>query len=372
MKRHTQKQGIRRWAGDDLVELQSEALRAIDSVFENYAPCVISGCTVSETGSSNKYIITAGMVALNGKDADGVSTTMVVPFAGAGMVMLPLYLTLSYTADNRIYGDGALKPVSYSYTATASAVAPTEPHLIISATDTPRLANLTQKKALDELKTKVDKITGKGLSTNDFTTLEKNKLATVAQYANNYVHPADSTIRHVSDTEKTTWNNKVDKIPGKELSTNDFTTIEKNKLSTIADNANNYVHPNDASTRHVTDAEKVKWNGKANNISNSENRPYDDSPVTWRRFDGVEKKAITYVFEGNSPIDDKSATPIRANVDYYNIELGCLKDKQGRIRLHGDGWRILNIFNQLSCKVDNPDCYNCTFIATVKFINIDY
>ena len=47
-----------------------------------------------------------------------------------------------------------------------------------------------------EIKNKVDKISGKGLSTNDYTTAEKNKLATVEENANNYVLPtaSDSTL----------------------------------------------------------------------------------------------------------------------------------------------------------------------------------
>lgn len=38
-------------------------------------------------------------------------------------------------------------------------------------------------------------------------------------------------------------NNKVDKEEGKVLSTNDYTTIEKEKLNSIEENANNYIHP---------------------------------------------------------------------------------------------------------------------------------
>lgn len=57
--------------------------------------------------------------------------------------------------------------------------------------------------------------------------------------------------------------NKVDKVSGKGLSTNDFTAAYKTKLDGIATGANNYVHPNDANTRHVTDAEKDAWNSKA-------------------------------------------------------------------------------------------------------------
>lgn len=67
---------------------------------------------------------------------------------------------------------------------------------------------------------KVDKESGKGLSTEDYTTIEKNKLAGIEAGANNYTHPAthpasmidESTEkRFVSDSEKTSWNNKEDK-----------------------------------------------------------------------------------------------------------------------------------------------------------------
>lgn len=67
---------------------------------------------------------------------------------------------------------------------------------------------------------KVDKISGKGLSANDFTTAEKTKLAGL----NNY---DDSALQ-------TAVSKKVDKISGKGLSTNDFTTAEKNKLAGLS------------------------------------------------------------------------------------------------------------------------------------------
>ena len=45
----------------------------------------------------------------------------------------------------------------------------------------------------------------------------------------------DGTHRVVTDTEKTTWNNKVDKINGKVLSTNDYTNEDKDKIANILD-----------------------------------------------------------------------------------------------------------------------------------------
>lgn len=65
------------------------------------------------------------------------------------------------------------------------------------------------------LSTKVDKTEGKGLSDENYTLAEKNKLAGIEQGANKYIHPtnhnADMIVenlnkRFVSDTEKDTWN----------------------------------------------------------------------------------------------------------------------------------------------------------------------
>ena len=60
---------------------------------------------------------------------------------------------------------------------------------------------------------KVDKIDGKGLSTNDYTTAEKNKLSGLTNYTHPTSHSAtmiteDSTHRFVTDSEKSSWNNK--------------------------------------------------------------------------------------------------------------------------------------------------------------------
>ena len=65
-------------------------------------------------------------------------------------------------------------------------------------------------------------------------------------------------IKHNGSELKSTLNgintdisNKVDKVAGKGLSTEDYTTAEKNKLSRIEDNANNYVHPTTSGNKHI-------------------------------------------------------------------------------------------------------------------------
>lgn len=180
---------------------------------------------------------------------------------------------------------------------------------VVSAQEKADKALAAAKTYTDEkVSVKVDKIAGKDLSSNDYTAVEKTKLAGIAEGANKYVHPAthapadiatDANNRFVSDIEKETWNaketvedsqakadkaledaksytnektsTKVDKVAGKELSSNDYTTVEKTKLAGIAEGANKYVHPathspaeiaTDTKNRFVSDAEKADWNAK--------------------------------------------------------------------------------------------------------------
>jgi hypothetical protein len=111
-----------------------------------------------------------------------------------------------------------------------------------------------------DLDGKVDKVIGKGLSTNDYTTTEKNKLASIDDQARAIILPGNNTLAGFVNSTDTpgvvdAWgtndsiafslvtanaaisglNGKVDKVEGKGLSTNDYTTEEKNKLSAFGD-----------------------------------------------------------------------------------------------------------------------------------------
>lgn len=60
-----------------------------------------------------------------------------------------------------------------------------------------------------------------------------------------------SELKSALNGISTDISNKVDKETGKGLSTNDYTTAEKNKLSGIEANANNYVHPTTSGNKHI-------------------------------------------------------------------------------------------------------------------------
>ena len=50
---------------------------------------------------------------------------------------------------------------------------------------------------------------------------------------------------------KTKLEGKVDKVEGKGLSSNDFTAAYKTKLDGIANGANNYSHPTNSGNKHI-------------------------------------------------------------------------------------------------------------------------
>lgn len=112
---------------------------------------------------------------------------------------------------------------------------------------------------------KVDKVSGKGLSANDYTSAEKNKLAGITAGAGGAGTATDAVIgsRTISDTTAPTGDsgtvtnllgwlaNTVKSITGKSSwRTAPATTLEAAKA-----------HADDA-TRHITAAERTAWNAK--------------------------------------------------------------------------------------------------------------
>jgi len=99
--------------------------------------------------------------------------------------------------------------------------------VVDAALDTSSTNPVQNKVVQTALNTKVDKVSGKGLSTNDYTTDEKNKLAGISPNATRVV--VDSSLSSSSTNaieNKAVYNalsKKVDAVSGKGLSTNDFT-----------------------------------------------------------------------------------------------------------------------------------------------------
>lgn len=85
------------------------------------------------------------------------------------------------------------------------------------------------------------------------TTLAGDELIPIVQNGANKSTTVNKVIEGLATEQWVTdaIANKVDKVKGKQLSTEDYTTAEKTKLSGIADNANNYTHPTTAGNKHI-------------------------------------------------------------------------------------------------------------------------
>lgn len=117
------------------------------------------------------------------------------------------------------------------------------------------------------LNNKVDKVSGKGLSTNDFTAAYKSKLDGIAANANNYVHPTGDGNLHVPATSTT--NNRKFLMAGATAGALSWTAITASHIT------------QDSNNRFITDAERTLWNSKADAThSHSEYRLVSDSLST--------------------------------------------------------------------------------------------
>ena len=85
------------------------------------------------------------------------------------------------------------------------------------------------------LRDKVDKVDGKGLSTNDYTDEDKSFLEETVP---DQIDRIDAKIAEVEANVYSNFKNKVDKENGKGLSANDFTTELKDKLDGVEEGAN--------------------------------------------------------------------------------------------------------------------------------------
>lgn len=145
---------------------------------------------------------------------------------------------------------------------------------VTSATFNTTISNYYTKTEVGNLLAdKVDKVAGKGLSTNDY----------------------DNTAKGIVDGVTSALNDKVDKVQGKVLSTNDYTTNEKDKLSGIAAGA--------------TKTEKSNTNGNIK-INGTETRVYNDEAIQTALAGKAEKSEMT-ITDGTGADADKTTIQLK-------------------------------------------------------------
>ena len=116
--------------------------------------------------------------------------------------------------------------------------------------------------------------------------------------------------------------NKVDKVDGKGLSTNDYTTAEKTKLAGIVDGANKYVHPTSSGNKHIpsggSSGQILRWSADGTAVWG------EDNNTTYKDFG----------FATNTVDGTRGLVPAPQ-----------AKDHSGLTMLSDTGWREIEIFN---------------------------
>ena len=116
----------------------------------------------------------------------------------------------------------------------------------------------------------------------------------------------ETTISNVSGLQ-TALDGKVSAVSGKGLSTNDYTTTEKNKLAGIADNANNYVHPTTSGNKHIpsggSSGQFLKWSA--------------DGTATWAADNNTWTAMVGATSSANGSVGYVNAVPPK---DGYNTK----------------------------------------------------
>lgn len=217
-----------------------------------------SALIITNDGHAVKYTIATDGGLTKGNEFTLKDYTYTLPTASSS-VLGGVKIGANITITNGVISTTAQQQVDWNATTGIKSIANKPTNLA------------TDKELSDGLATKVDKVTGKGLSTNDYTTAEKTKLAGLSNYSlptasantlggvkigsgltiTNGVLSANGVSVDLTPYAKktdlssyattTALGDKVDKVEGKGLSTNDFTADYKTKLDGIASGANKSV-----------------------------------------------------------------------------------------------------------------------------------
>ena len=163
MKRHVQYPGVRKWSGNDLLELQSEGLSVADKFFSQYGDCIICGCQVTD-GSG----ITAGLASIDG---------MVLPLAAIEQVeVFPVYLVKAEEHFQREYADDVVRDIAVkSYAKAVQAKPESGGYIEITEEGAATFFDKLQAAWLADILKKLTELKNTDKSLNDAITLLKQE-----------------------------------------------------------------------------------------------------------------------------------------------------------------------------------------------------
>ncbi|MFL0165586.1 pyocin knob domain-containing protein [Candidatus Clostridium helianthi] len=272
------------------------------------------------------------------------------------------------------------------------------------------LATMITEDTTHRFATDTEKLNWNTAYTNNHIHSNKSILDTITQalidnWNSAYTHISD-TIRHITSDERTLWNtvsNKIDKVTGKSLSTNDFDNSYKAKIDGISTNANKvevsttngnikvdgaektvYVHPSGTNPHGTTKADvglsnvdntsdlnkpistavQSALNGKANSSHTHTKANITDFPTSLPANGGIASMLGNAVLVSDyntlipSAIAQGTITPIKANntanSPWSNTTSGFLIQSNDSDSFHilifrsgGDGWAYRSCYQNV-------------------------
>lgn len=174
------------------------------------------------------------------------------------------------------------------------------------------------------------------ISTDEESNHTHNNLSVLQTITQTLINKWDTVTSKADKTYVDTGlGNKVDKITGKGLSTEDYTSGEKTKLSGIENGANKYTHPSTHSLDIITETTTKKImtsseRDKLTGISSGANKVENSSTNGNIKIDGVERAIYTHP-TGTNPhgttksdlnlgnVENKSSSTIRSEITSINV-----------------------------------------------------
>ena len=175
--------------------------------------------------------------------------------------------------------------------------------------------NPVQNKAINTaLGNKVDKVSGKGLSTNDFTNTYKTKLDGIAEGANNYALPTanNSTLGGVKTTSTVTSTSGLTACP------------IINGVPYYKDTNTVYTHPTTEGNKHIpsggSSGQILRWSSAGTAVwGNDNNITYSNATTTTSGLmSAADKKKLDGI--GSTPLSIGSSTGKNLNIGTSEIQ----------------------------------------------------
>lgn len=219
--------------------------------------------------------------------------------------------------------------------------------------------------------------TGKGLSSNDYSTTEKAKLAGVEAQANKYIHPSTSGNKHIPSGGSTgqilKWLADGTAVWGADHTVATTSTdglmskTDKTKLNNIAEGANKYVHPTTSGNKHIpsggSSGQVLKWqsDGMAKWDSLSSSGELGTDNLNTKKISGIyaQSTATNFLKSRNYPFDHADGFPFfDILLEVKNAGMYIMQELHLSYRISVQGQEVISYFTYMRFSTNNGSTWS--------------